>query len=133
MKLRKQVTVLLFAAVLAGCGDKSDPNAEACKLLDDSRAALTQGQYAESKALIDTLRKRFPMALNAREDAILLLDSINLAEAHVQLDTCIARLNQPDLDRIALDTLDFNRDEAQQKVHFFEKKLEHDKANRQKH
>ncbi len=133
MKVRKNIMVLLLAAILAGCDNKVDPNLDAWKILDDSRSALNEGNFAESKALIDTLRKRFPMALNAREDAILLLDSINLAEARVELDTCMARLNQPDLSRIAQDTLNFNLDEAQQKVRFFEKKLDHDISNRQKH
>lgn len=133
MKGLNLIILLFLTVVLMGCGDKVDPNVEAWKLLDETRLELAKGHFNESKAMIDTLRKRFPTALNAREDAILLLDSINLAEARIQLDTCVARMNRPNLDRIALDTLDFNRDEAQQKVLFFEKKLDHDKANRQKH
>ena len=79
------------------------------------------------------MRKDFPMALNAREEGILLLDSVNLAEARKQLEVWQAKMDEPGLSRVSQDTLNFNLDEAQQKVRFFEKKIEHDKAGLKHH
>ena len=62
-----------------------------------------------------------------------MLDSIDLAEARVQLTECEQAAAQPDLDNIARDTLNFNLDRAQQKVKFFLKKLDHDRENIKKH
>ena len=94
---------------------------------------MQANDFAGAKQQIERLRKEFPLALNAREQGILLLDSIDLAEARVQLTECEQAAAQPDLDNIARDTLNFNLDRAQQKVKFFLKKLDHDRENIKKH
>lgn len=123
---------LLFVS-LSGCRKSADPELEGQDCLRQARQALVAKDYNRAKSMIDSLRKKYPLALNAREEGILLLDSINLAEAQVDLARKEEQLRQPGLSRIAIDTLKFNLDEAEQKVRFFEKKIEHDKANRKVH
>ncbi|MBQ8098121.1 MAG: hypothetical protein IJ244_01195 [Bacteroidaceae bacterium] len=132
-RIKLLLSVSLVLALAFGCKPKADPEVGGRLLLSQARAALNINDYTQAKQCIEQLRKDFPLALNAREEAILLLDSVNLAEAHVELQLWEEKLQQPGLSRIDVDTLDFNRDEAQQKVRFFEKKIEVDKGKLRKH
>ena len=83
--------------------------------------------FDKAKAYIDSIRSKCPTALNARESAIILLDSINIALSKVELQKMeeeMSKIVNPD--KIAKDTLDFYHDEAKEKVRFFERKLQHD-------
>lgn len=122
--------VILF---FLSCGQKNNEEAGGQACLTEARKALKENNFKGARNSIEKMRKEFPMSLNAREEGILLLDSINLAEAHVQLVAWQNKMGQPGLSRISQDTLSFNLDEAQQKVRFFEKKIEHDKANVKHH
>lgn len=128
---------MTFAAILlasaAGCKDKNDVEAAGQTCLSDARVALSINDFRKAKSCIDRLRKEYPLALNAREEGILLLDSIDLAEARVQLKESEQQANRPNLSNIERDTLGINLDRAQQKVKFFLKKLEHDKAAIKRH
>lgn len=128
---------MTFAAILfasaAGCKDKNDVEAAGQTCLSDARVALSINDFRKAKSCIDRLRKEYPLALNAREEGILLLDSIDLAEARVQLKESERQANRPNLSNIERDTLGINLDRAQQKVKFFLKKLEHDKAAIKRH
>ncbi len=126
------LTALLLAAA-TGCKEKNDVEAEGQICLSDARVALSTGDFAQAKGYIDKLRKEYPLALNAREEGILLLDSIDLAEAHVQLAESERQAGRPNLSALERDTLNINLDRAQQKVKFFMKKLEHDKASLKRH
>lgn len=128
--------LIIIATVLlsiSACGQKNSPEAGGQALLAEARGFLSTNNYAAAKGCIEKMRKQFPLALNAREEGILLLDSINLAEARVQLEGWKEKMQQPGLSRISKDTMDFNRDEALQKVRFFEKKIIHDKAAKKQH
>lgn len=127
------VVVMALSLLTAGCKEKNDVEAGGQACLVAARSALQANDFAGAKQQIERLRKEFPLALNAREQGILLLDSIDLAEARVQLKECEQAAAQPDLDNIARDTLNFNLDRAQQKVKFFLKKLDHDRENIKKH
>lgn len=128
---------MTFAAILlastAGCKDKNDVEAAGQTCLSDARVALSINDFRKAKSCIDRLRKEYPLALNAREEGILLLDSIDLAEARVQLKESERQANRPNLSNIERDTLGINLDRTQQKVKFFLKKLEHDKAAIKRH
>ena len=128
---------MTFAAILlasaAGCKEKNDVEAAGQTCLSDARVALSINDFRKAKSCIDRLRKEYPLALNAREEGILLLDSIDLAEARVQLKESERQANRPNLSNIERDTLGINLDRAQQKVKFFLKKLEHDKAAKKRH
>lgn len=123
--------LLLF--LLLSCSEKKVDFAGAQMCLKTSRSLLTQNHIVEAKAMIDTLRSLYPMALNEREEGILLLDSIDLREARMQLDSLNRKLKRPDLTRIERDSLEFDQDEIRQKVRFFLKKIEYDKARKQTH
>ena len=128
---------MTFAAILlasaAGCKEQNDVEAAGQTCLSDARVALSINDFRKAKSCIDRLRKEYPLALNAREEGILLLDSIDLAEARVQLKESERQANRPNLSNIERDTLGINLDRAQQKVKFFLKKLEHDKAAKKRH
>ena len=119
--------------LLGACTKQVKPEQEASKLLSQSRQCLAACDYQQAKAFIDSLRRTYPTALNAREEGILLLDSINLAESRVQLDSFEARMASMTLDRIGKDTMDFFHDEAKEKVRFFERKLQLDKSKKKVH
>ena len=101
--------------------------------MSDARVALSINDFTKAKNCIDRLRKEYPLALNAREEGILLLDSIDLAEARIQLEESKRQAGRANLSNIERDTLGINLDRAQQKVKFFLKKLEHDKAAIKRH
>lgn len=66
--------------LLSACG--SDNTSEnAARLLSDARIALRYKHYAEAKDSILSLRQKYPTAIEARKQAILLLDSIEMAAA----------------------------------------------------
>ena len=78
--------------------------------------------YTTAVALIDSIRNAFPLALNAREEGILLKDSVLLEQAREELR------NAKD---IAGDSIDM--EELQMKVTFYERKLQHDIEQKQAH
>ena len=133
-KLLSFCCVLFLSSLTCSCGTKKDTSeADGQKCLAVSRQALAVGETATARAYIDTLRMRYPTALNAREEGILLLDSIDLADAIVERDSAQQLASRPGLDNIARDTLEFRLDEARQKVTFFEKKIEHDRQQVEHH
>ena len=125
--------ISLIVVAVTGCNRTHDVNADGYACLGKARAALCAGDTKRVKALVDSLRSEYPMALNAREDAILLLDSANLTEAHEEVSTLEGTLQNARLTRIGRDTVEFNLDEAREKVRFFEKKISVDKAKKKTH
>ena len=120
-------------ALCVVCQSRPDVEAEGQKYLKRARIFLQRGAMDEAKALVDSLRVHCPMAFNAREDGIILIDSINLIESRQELDSLEHFLNTAELTRIGKDTIDFKHDELRQKVRFFEKKIQHDQQNKIKH
>lgn len=127
------VAILL---TLGGCGSSSpEPDYEKMGLrwLDLARISMRDGDYALARDMIDSLRTRCALALNAREAGIILLDSINLKEARQQLREAEYVAGQTGLDYLARDSVDTRLDRARVKVKFYERKLQHDIANRKQH
>ncbi len=136
--MKTTILILLVATAAlacASCGQKAEPDYESDgqRWVSLARASLLDADYELARAYVDSLRKKCPMALNAREDAILLLDSIELGEAREQLHQAEFMASQTGLNYIARDSVDTNLDRAQAKVRFFEKKLENDRANKKQH
>lgn len=128
---------MLSVLLMASCS-KSQPTDEEIEQaghqwLLRARASLADADYDLARTYIDSLRERCPMALNAREEGILLLDSIELAQAVEQLQQAEFFARQSDLDYIARDSADTNLDRAMAKVKFFQKKIGHDLANKKQH
>ena len=64
--------------MLADCADKPDPEQQGAQMLCEARQLYAETRYDAARDTILSLRRRFPMALDARRQAILLMDSIEL-------------------------------------------------------
>ena len=69
----------LAVVLLVSC--KQDENKLAQKYLDAARVSMENGNYADSKLQIDSIRELYPKAFEARKQGIRLLQQIELAEA----------------------------------------------------
>ena len=122
---------------MISCGERQgtapDPEVEGQQWLSKARTALSDSDLVKARAAIDSLRSQCAEAFNAREEGILLLDSIELAEARRQLADAQKAAAQQGLDIYARDSVDTQLDRFATKVRFYEKKLEHDIAGFRKH
>lgn len=109
MKLRSTTICILATLTLACCSD-GDVDKAAQRMLDDARFAMRHGHYAEAKDSILSMRKKYPTAIEARKQGILLLDSIELKAAQ----DSVAKAAGSEWERLNL------------KVSFFERKLQED-------
>lgn len=133
--IMKSIFPLLFLPLfLMACGEKranenwsehrQQMEARAQTLLADSRSALKRSDFSGAKAHIEMLRRECNLALDAREEAILLLDSIEMQHAIHEM-VRIDSLLQADSTRA--DSLRPALDEAGNRLKFYRRKLEHDK------
>lgn len=88
-----------------------------------SRQALSEKNFTTAREKVDLLRKECELALSAREEGILLMDSINLFEAEEQFRTACE-------DSTAASAREYIED-LQQKICFYQRKLEHDKKSKE--
>lgn len=103
--LRYSLSIVLFASCSANYDEK------AAVMLEQSRAALAQKQYAAAKDTILSMRVRYPEAIEARKQGILLLDSIEMEAAADSM----------------LNATGDEWERLQVKKQFFERKLQEDK------
>ena len=119
---------LLFVSclLLVGCGNALTEREKAelggAQLINQAREAFVGSDYTTAVALIDSIRNAFPLALNAREEGILLKDSVLLEQAREELRKA---------KDIAGDSIDL--EELHMKVTFYERKLQHDIEQKQVH
>ena len=73
----KPITVLSLMLLLAACA-KQTPDERAAEMLKEARYALHHHLYNEARDTIFSLRRNCPTAIEARKQAILLLDSIEM-------------------------------------------------------
>ena len=111
---------------------QNDQESGGYECLAKSRAYLADNNHKEARNLIDSLRNGYPMAFNAREEGILLLDSIEISQAKYDLENATKRLELSD-NAINKDSMLFVKEEAEQKIKFYTKKLTHDKKNFKRH
>jgi len=79
--MKKNVLFLsALMLMLCACGG-DDANRKASSMLSDARFALKYGHYSEARDSILSLRQKYPTAIEVRRQAILLLDSIEMAAA----------------------------------------------------
>ncbi len=107
---------LLF--LLTSCGGKTqaerhreEAELEGSALLVQAREALGRQEYEKARRAIRHLRKDQPLALDARRQAILLLDSIELASAR----DSVRYVEGEEWERLTM------------KVQFYERKLQEDR------
>lgn len=133
MKAENLIVNVFFILLIISCshekGDKTQSYSQerikmeksAQELLSAARVQLKKGKSVEARATIKQMRKKYYLAISAREEAIILMDSIDLYDAKQDL----AKIDS--MMRLGVDSIsqtDF--DEACQKVLFYTRKLNHD-------
>lgn len=76
----KHQLILIAATLLAACTQQK-PEERAAEMLKEARYALHHHHYNEARDTIFSLRRDCPTAIEARKQAILLLDSIEMMAA----------------------------------------------------
>lgn len=66
----------LVPIIYIACANQPDPEQQGWQMLHEARSHYAQGQYEAARDTVLSLRRRFPTALDARRQAILLMDSI---------------------------------------------------------
>lgn len=137
--MKHTAILLLFATatILLGCTKKeaapTDAEALGREWVNRARSYMQAGQWEQARAMIDSLRERTPAALNAREDGILVLDSIELLNARQQEDSLRANPLLNSSDMILQDSAQTLLDRAATKVRFYEEKISYDLQHKQVH
>ncbi len=93
--------------------------------LKNARTHLAQGNIIAAKDTLEKMRNDCYLALNARREGILLMDSIDLQQSKIELFSAdsLVRLKPSDENRQ-------NFNESCQKVQFYERKLQFDKQKK---
>lgn len=110
MKTIFPACLLASLICLASCSAPS-PDEEADVLLQQSRLYLKGGQYDAARDSILSLRRRFPAAIQTRQRALLLLDSVEMAAARDSMGSATGE----EWKRLSM------------KTQFYERKLQEDK------
>lgn len=135
---------ILLVAALTACDGSKAPEANYSErrtqmeqqgevYLQKARTLLQAKNFDEARVWIDSLRQVCPLALNAREAGILLLDSLELASARDSLVEVDARLTGGALSDTETVACQRTYDELCQRVKFYQRKLKHDRDNRKEH
>lgn len=98
MKTRNLTAILAVTAMLflASCGENSIER-QACEMLEKAQTEFKGGDYAKAIATIDSLRKKFPKAIEARKQALKLYQEVELKRAELQVqnaDTVLQRVEK---------------------------------------
>ena len=108
--MKHLLPILMLPLFLCACGG-NDANEKANQMLSKARTAYFHKRYAEARDSILSLRQKYPTAIEARKQAILLLDSVEMSAA--------------------ADSLRYVQGEEWERLHvkqqFFERKLLEDK------
>lgn len=133
------VALCLCLTIVAPTGCRKQkaagPDAEAMGRLwvSKARMCMAQGQWEQARIMIDSLRTHTPTALNAREDGIIVLDSIELLSARQSADSLQSSPLLKSADMIVRDSISTQLDRAEAKVRFYEKKIAYDLQHKQQH
>lgn len=84
MKLRSWIGTACAIVLMASCSG-NNAQREAAELLRMANECYEQGQYGKALAVIDSLRRVYPNALETRRKALSLYQSIALKEAQEDL------------------------------------------------
>ena len=136
------VPLLSLVLLCAGCHEKT-PKVSSRRLADESagQAALARARqqlatqhYDSARATIRTMRRAHPHALTAREDGILLMDSIDLAATRTAIDQLEKTPHSPGVpDTHSRRQGSTALPELYRRLRFYERKLQHDHRQRKSH
>ncbi len=144
LSLRYVSSALVAIVLLWSCGgEKSTDGADsqdysanraadesaALPCLTAARKALAEKDFATASAKVTELRKSYPMAITAREQALLLWDSIQWLEAEEQVRAWDARVQEGTAAQG--DSLQAELEDLLRRVEFYKRKLVHDKKAQQ--
>ncbi|MBO4641306.1 MAG: hypothetical protein J5661_00395 [Bacteroidaceae bacterium] len=102
--------VSFLALFLSACSSKPNHEEMGQRMLDEARRELSQKNFAAARDTIMSLRLRCPKALQARRQALVLLDSIEMLGAADSL----SRATGPEWERLEV------------KHKFYQRKLQED-------
>ena len=142
--MRTYILLIVCTAMMVGCNkmkalmgkadDKENESelrikmeAEGQKCLKASREALANKNFNEARNKVNLMRKKYELALNAREEGILLMDSICLKEAQHELQNIDSMISSGN----AADQTKAKFDELCEKIKFYHRKLKYDKEHKQ--
>lgn len=97
--------------------------AEAAIMLTNARRQLANGQPIQAKATINNIREKCYLAIDAREQGILLMDSVDLSIARAELlhIDSLMRVGDAQIEQAQFE-------EACRKVQFYERKIQFDRS-----
>lgn len=81
MMMKLPYYIIPLFVTLVCCTHQPTDEEQGRKMLEEARACYAKGNYTAARDTILSLRNRFPLALDSRREAILLLDSVELQEA----------------------------------------------------
>ncbi len=81
-----KVIAAAFALISLAACHNDDSEQRAAELLQTARQQADQKQYAASLATIDTLRSRYPKAIEARKEALRLHQDVEQKRAQAELE-----------------------------------------------
>lgn len=112
---------------------RAEMEVQGSQSLNLARTLMAEGNFTAARDTLVQMRENYPLALNAREEGILLMDSIDLGEAQMLLAEVDRLLQTVGANTSLHDSLQSEYEELHQKVKFFQRKLRHDKENTRKH
>lgn len=127
------LSLLIALPLLAACNSKKDEPANqqserrqqmekaAAEKLRSARTHLAAGRYEAARNDIKAMRKDCYLAITARQEGIILMDSVDLAAAQSELISAdsVLQLRKTEETQAAFE-------EACRKVEFFKRKIQHD-------
>ena len=75
----KRIIYIIVSLLLISC--RENISDQAYKVLNEARMAMQEHRYDEARHIIDSLRLNFPRAVDARREALVFMDSLELSEA----------------------------------------------------
>ena len=93
---------------------------DAAVCMKNAREQFAAGNFEQARETIVQMREKFPQAITARKQAILLMDSVELEEAREELAHTDSLLRTQSVGNADI------LDEACKKVEFYGRKLKHD-------
>jgi len=123
----------IIALIFISCNSKTNIEEQASLYLSRSKTDLKNNNFDKAKDEIVKMRQTYPKAFNARENAIILMDSINYCEAKFELRRCDSLLKLKPKSVSKKYTLKEQYDDANQKMKFFFRKINYDKLHKVVH